>query len=115
MNHVGPYSGDFKYLHWPHCIFLRYYVFLKKTSREHEKNSEIHGHNTREKYDLHTRHCSTVLYQKSVTNMGVKPYNKLPKQLEQIDDYKDFKKQVKHFLLHNVFYTTEEFLHFKGV
>ena len=47
--------------------------------------------------------------------MSIKLYNKLPKQLKQIDDYKDFKKQVKNFLLHNVFYTTEEFLHFKGV
>ena len=77
-----------------------------------KQNFEIHGHNTRKKYDLHTRHCSTVLYQKSVTNTDIKLYNKLPKQ---IDDYKDFKKQVKNFLLQNVFYTIEEFLHFKGV
>jgi len=80
-----------------------------------KQNFEIHGHNTRKKYDLHTRHCSTVLYRKSVTNTGIKLYNKLPKQLKQIEDYKDFKKQVKNFLFHNAFYTIEEFLHFKGV
>jgi hypothetical protein len=80
-----------------------------------KQNSEIHRYNTRKKYDLHTGHCSTVLYQKSVTNTGIKLYNKLPKQLKQIDDYKDFKKQVKNFLLQNVFYTIEEVLHFKGV
>ena len=114
MNHVGPYSGDFKYLHCPHCIFLRYY-FFKKHQGNIKQNFEIHGHNTSKKYDLHIRHCSTALYQKSVRNTGIKLYNKLPKQLKQIDDYKDFKKQVKNFLLHNVFYTFEEFLHIKGV
>ena len=64
-----------------------------------KQNFEIHGHNiiTRKQYDLHTRPCSTVLYQKSVTNTGLKLYNKLPKQLKQIDDYKDFKKRVKIF------------------
>jgi len=89
--------------------------FLNKHQGNVKQNSEIHGHNTRNKYDLHTRHCSTVLYQKSVTNTGIKLHNKLPKQLKQIDDYKDFEKQVKNFLLHTVFYTIEEFLHFKGV
>ena len=80
-----------------------------------KQNSEIHRHNTRKKYDLHIRHCNTVLYQKSVTNTGIKLYIKLPKKLKQTDNYKDFKKQVKNFLLQNVFYTIEEFLHFKGV
>jgi len=46
---------------------------------------------------------------------GIKLYNKLPQKLKQIDDSKDFKKQVKNFLLQNVFYTIEEFLCFKGV
>jgi hypothetical protein len=89
--------------------------FLKKHQGNVKQNFEIHGHNTRKKYDLHTRHCSTVLYQKSVTNTGIKLFNKLPKQLKQIDDYKDFKKQVNKFLLHNVFSTIEDFLHFKGL
>ena len=89
--------------------------FLKKHQGNVKQNSEIHGHNIRKKYDLHTRHCSTVLYQKSVTNTDIKLYNGLPKQLKQIDDCKDFKKQEKKFFLHNVFYTTEECLHFKGV
>ena len=89
--------------------------FLKKHQGNIKQNFEIHGHNTSKKYDLHIRHCSTVLYQKSVRNTGIKLYNKLPKQLKQIDDYKDFKKQVKNFLLHNAIYTIEEFLQFKGV
>jgi len=79
-----------------------------------KQNLEIHGHNTRKKYDLHTQHYSTVLYQKSVTNMGIKLFNKLPIQIKQLDDYKGFKREVKSFLLRNSFYTIEEFLHFVG-
>ena len=87
--------------------------FLKKHQGNVKQNLEIHGHNTRKKYDLNTRHCSTVLYQKSVTNMGIKLFNKLPIQIKQLDDYKGFKREVKNFLLHNSFYTIEEFLHFE--
>ena len=88
--------------------------FLKKHQGNVKQNLEIHRHNTRKKYDLHTRHCSTVLYQKSVTNMGIKLFNKLPIQINQLDDYRGFKREVKNFLLCNSFYTTEEFLHFEG-
>ena len=79
-----------------------------------KQNLEIHGHNTRKKYDLHTRHCSTVLYQKRGTNIGIKLFNKLPIQINQLDDYKGFKREGKNFLSCNSFYTMEEFLHFEG-
>ena len=85
---------------------------LKKHHGNVKQNLEIHGHNSRKKYDLHTRHCSTVLYQKIVTNMGIKLFYKLPIQIKQLDDYKGFKREVKNFLLCNSFYTIEEFLHF---
>ena len=49
-----------------------------------------------------------------VTNMGTKLFNKLPIQIKQLDDYKGFKREVKNFLLHNSFYTIEEFFHFEG-
>jgi hypothetical protein len=49
------------------------------------------------------------MYQKSVINMGIKPFNKLPMQIKQLDKYKSFKKEVKSFLVHNAFYTIEEF------
>jgi hypothetical protein len=45
-------------------------------------NSEIHGHNTRRKQDLHKQQCNTALYQKSVINMGIKLYNKWPTQIK---------------------------------
>jgi len=49
------------------------------------------------------------MYQKSVINMGIKLFNKLPMQIKQLDKYKNFKKEVKAFLIQNAFYTIEEF------
>jgi NAD-dependent oxidoreductase involved in siderophore biosynthesis len=36
-----------------------------------KQNSGIQGHNMRHKSGIHTRYCSTVLCQKSATNMGI--------------------------------------------
>jgi hypothetical protein len=56
-----------------------------------KQNREVHDHNTRKRYDLHTHHCNTALYQKSVINMGVKMFNKLPVQIKRLHDYNSFK------------------------
>ena len=64
---------------------------------------------------LHTRYCSTVLYKRSVTNISIKLFNKLPVQIKQLDNYKCFNREVNNFLLNNSFYTIEEFLHFEGI
>jgi hypothetical protein len=69
---------------------------------------------TKSSYDLHTQQCNTVLYQKSVVNMGIKLFNKLPVQIKQLDNYKSFKRKVKTFLVYNSVYTIEEFLNFEG-
>jgi hypothetical protein len=52
----------------------------------------------------------TKIYEKSVINMGTKVYNKLPKFLKEIDNYKSFKKELKLFLLLQSFYSVEEFI-----
>jgi len=47
--------------------------------------------------------------------MGVKLFNKLPIQIKQLDNDRGFKREMKIFLLHNLFYTIEEFLYFEGI
>jgi hypothetical protein len=42
--------------------------------------------------------------------MGTKVYNNMPKYLEETDDYKAFKKELKLFLLLQSFYPVEEFI-----
>ena len=60
------------------------------------------------KYKGDIQQYNTALYEKSVINMGIKLYNKLPIRIKQLDTYKSFKKEVKTFLVHNAVYTIEE-------
>jgi hypothetical protein len=57
----------------------------------------------RNTFDLHTCYCSTVLYKRSVINMGIKLFDKLLIQVQQLDNHNSFKRKVKKFLLHNSF------------
>jgi hypothetical protein len=45
--------------------------FVQKYKGNLKQNFEIHEHNMKNKYDLHTQFCNTTLFQKSVLNMGV--------------------------------------------
>ena len=104
---------EFQILTLASMYILEVLCFTKKYQGNVQQNIDIHGHNTRRKFDLHTLYCSTVLYQRSVTNMGIKLFNKLPIQIKQIASCKGYKREVKTFLLHNAFYTVE-FLDFEG-
>jgi len=60
--------------------------------------------------DIHVKLYNTEVYKKSVINMGTTVYNNLPGFVKEIDDYRAFKKVLKLFLLHNSFYSLEEFV-----
>jgi hypothetical protein len=91
------------------CIF-EVTCFIRKYCQSLEQNSEVHQYNTRRKLDIHVKLQKTEMYKKSVINLGTKVYNKLPKFLKEVDDYKAFKKQFKLFLLLQSFYSVEEFV-----
>jgi hypothetical protein len=46
------------------------------------KNLGICNHNIRIKLNLHVQHCNTVLFKKSVINMGISLYNMVPDQIK---------------------------------
>ena len=54
----------------------------------------------------------TVLFQKSVVNMGIKLYSKVPKSIKKSENFKLFKKELKSLLLTNSFYSVDKFLQF---
>jgi len=56
---------------------LEVICFIKKYKGDLKQNCEIHEHNTRSKYDLHTQSHNTFLIQKSVLHMGVREIKKL--------------------------------------
>jgi len=89
---------------------LEVLCFTKKYNGNLKKNCDIHEHNTRSKYDIHIQPHNTSLIQKSVLHMGARLYKKLPTRIKNLDKYNQFRKEVKSILLHNMFYTLEEYL-----
>jgi hypothetical protein len=95
---------------------LEVWCFIKKYKGDLKQNCEIHEHNTRSKYDLHTQSHNTSLLQKSVLlHMGVRLYKHLPLKIKKLENFNRFRKEVKSTLLNNSFYMPEEFLQAKLV
>ena len=89
--------------------------YIKKYKGDLKHNHEIHEYNTRSKYDLHTQSRNTSLLQNSVLHMGVRLYKRLHLKIKKLDNFNQFRKQVKLMLLNNSFYTLEGFLQVKLV
>jgi hypothetical protein len=83
---------------------------MYKESLEH--NIHAHNHNTQRKFDLHVHYCNTALFRKSVVNMGIKLYNKVPDHIKMRDTSGSFKRDLKSFLLQHSFYSVDEFMVF---
>jgi hypothetical protein len=81
--------------------------FIKKYKDFMTTNLDIHNHNTQIKLNLHVQHCNTVLFKKSMMNMGISLYNIVPDQVKL-----SFKKDLKSFLLKHCFYSVDEFIVF---
>ena len=81
---------EFQILTLASVYILEVLCFIKKYQGNLKQNFRIHGHNTRNTFDLHTCYCSTVLYQRSVTNTGITLFNTLPILIKQLDNHKGF-------------------------
>jgi hypothetical protein len=85
------------------CYFQKYNLYTTR-------NSDPYEHNTRRKEDLHVLSCNKLTFKKSVINMGIKAYNRLPLEIRKSKGFKDLKHNLKLFLLDHPFYTMKEFL-----
>jgi hypothetical protein len=95
-------------------LYIREVIyFIKKYKESMEQNIHIHTHNTRRKLDLHVQYCNRVLFRKSVVNMGIRLYNKVPDHVQMGDNFKSFKRYLKSFLLQHSFYSVDEFMKFR--
>ena len=85
--------------------------YIKKYKGDFEHNCRIHEYNTRSKYDLHTQHRNTLLPQNSALHMNFRMYKCLPLKIKKkLNNFNQFRKQVKLTLLNNSLHTLEEFL-----
>jgi hypothetical protein len=74
------------------------------------KDSQVHKINTRQTFDLYIPTAKLTIYQKGVYYSGIKVYNHLPTAIKDLSDDKNkFKLALKRYLLHNSFYSLEEY------
>jgi hypothetical protein len=74
------------------------------------RNSDFNEYDTRKKDDFHVSFCNTSFFKKSVKNMGVKLFNRMPGEITQIEGFKAFRHTLKLFLLNHSFYSLQELL-----
>jgi hypothetical protein len=77
--------------------------FIKRYKIAVQKNKQIHYHNTRRDMNLHIKSYNANLYKKSVINMGIRLYNKVPNHIKKREEYKPYKRKRKAFLTEHAF------------
>jgi hypothetical protein len=77
------------------------------------KNLDIQNYNTQRKLNFHVQHCNTVHFKRSVINMGISLYNKVPNQIKLREIFNSFKKELKSFLL-KYSYSVDEFMSYES-
>jgi len=55
--------------------------------------------------DLHIKLFNTIVYKKSAINVGIQLYNNVPINIKKMEEYKQYKRELKSFLIDHVFYS----------
>jgi hypothetical protein len=85
-------------------------LFVTKNKDQFLSNSQVHKINTRQTFDLYVPTADLTVYQKSVYYSGIKIYNHLLTAIKDLSNDKNkFKRALKRYLLHNSFYSLEEY------
>jgi hypothetical protein len=85
-------------------------LFVTKHKDQFLSNSQVHKINTRQTFDLYVPTANLTIYQKGIYYSGIKIYNHLPTAIKDLSDDKNkFKLALKRYILHNSFYSLEEY------
>jgi hypothetical protein len=85
-------------------------LFVTKNKDQLLFNSQVHQISTRQTSNLYLPSANLALYQKGVYYSGIKIYNHLPTATKDLSgDKNKFKLALKRYLLHNSFYSLEQY------
>jgi hypothetical protein len=73
-------------------------------------NKKIHTYNTRNNNDYHRYIHNSELYNSKPSAAGCIFYNKLPNNIKQSDNNKQFKKELKNLLINRCYYSVQDYL-----
>ena len=66
------------------------------------RNSDIVGHNTRQKFHLYVPHCNTTIYKNTIKMQGVLQWNAIQKDIDIFCSIHMFKKRIKSYLIRGI-------------
>ena len=66
------------------------------------RNSDIVGHNTRQKFHLYVPHCNTTIYKNTIKMQGVLQWNAIQKDIDIFCSIHTFKKRIKSYLIRGI-------------
>jgi len=91
------------------CIFS-ILLFFTKNKDQFLFNSQVHKISTSQTSNLYLPAANLTIYKNGVYYSGIKIYNYLPTAIKDLSgDKNKFKLALKRYLLHNSFYSLEEY------
>ena len=85
-------------------------LLVTKNKDQFLSNSRVYKLNTRQNSDLYVPTANLAIYQKGVCYLGIKIHNHLPTAIKDLSGDKNKSKlALKIYLLHNSFYSLEEY------
>jgi hypothetical protein len=84
--------------------------YIKENLKQFNQNSNNHNYDTCQRKNLYLTYCRAEACKNSVNDIGKRLCNKLPNNLKSIANTLHFRKKLKLFLMHQTFYSVEEFL-----
>ena len=97
-------------LPFPCLYILNLLMFVKKhLTTSLKRMGDYHKYDTRFRQNLALIEHKSVLYEKGCKYTGILLYNKLPKYIKIINSEKQFKTELKNYLLEQCFYSVKEY------
>jgi hypothetical protein len=90
------------------CLYILEIVcYIKKYKDSLKQNVQFHNYNAQRKFDLHVQFCNMDFCRRSVVNMGIRLYNKVPDHIKKLEKNKLFKREMRSFLLQHALYSVD--------
>lgn len=100
----------------PSLYIYRLILYIRSNEHKFKKNEDIHSHDTRQKNNIHQNYSRLKVGQNSPDYVGIKMFNKFKLIYENDNNDKwcnaSFETKLKKFLIHNAFYSIEQFFQF---
>jgi hypothetical protein len=90
-------------------------MFVVKNMYLYTTNQETHGMNTRQNMDLHLISVKLTAFKEGTYFTGMRIFNHLPTNLKHLANKIElFKSALKRYLLHQSFYSLDEYFNYNG-